>query len=374
MIRHDAFIQKDWEKGGLASIAVWRTRGDGSVDYAIFLVDAYCLGVKECIAESSVTASDVAADIDLQLPEAVRERIHPACAKKLIEGAVAYAQSLGFAPHRDFRKARKVLNGIDAADCPREFTYGLDGKPCYVRGPDDDDERVDRILAILEARCGEDGYDYMDPEVEDDDELDELALREELMDFLNAEPESVPRFYEVSGLITAMSICPTVLTPLKLLDVLWGPQGKQWKSHEEMQEFTNLLMDYWNLVNDLIADALAPDAHPDEVIIDLQAGDFADLVEAEGQVMANASMTLASAEWMRGFLRATTLWPKAWGNALTRTDLAAHWEVVRWWADFSREENLVRLQDATGISPPGRMDIAALALARALRPREPDLF
>ncbi|MBI2511886.1 MAG: YecA family protein [Opitutae bacterium] len=366
MTRHDAFIQKDWEKGGLASLAVWRTRSDGSVDYAIFIVDAYCLGVKDCVTETGVSATDVAADIDVQLPPAIRERIHPACAKKLIEGALAYAQALGFAPHRDFRKARKILNGIDAAACPREFTYGLDGKPCYVRGPEDDDDRVDRILAILEARCGEDGYDYVDPE-EDEDELDDFKTREALMELLDAEPENVPRLYEVSGLIAAMSLCPTVLSPLKLLDVLWGPQGKQWKSHEEMQEFMNLLMSYWNQVNDLILSTIDPDAHPDNNIIDIFSEDFDEFAAEEGEETASRAMTAASIVWARGFLRATELWPEAWGNFLARPDLARHWEVIGWWAHFERKEVREKAIAAAESEPPHTLAAAANALARALR-------
>lgn len=38
-------------------------------------------------------------------------RITPAAARKLVEGAVAYAQSLGFAPVPDFKKASRVLGG-----------------------------------------------------------------------------------------------------------------------------------------------------------------------------------------------------------------------------------------------------------------------
>ena len=97
--------------------------------------------------------------IEERLPVNFRETFDPACAKKLVEGALAYAESLGFAPARDFRKARRVLSGIDASACPLDFTFGRDGKPCYVEGPDDTPERVDRVLAVLNGRFGEDGYE-----------------------------------------------------------------------------------------------------------------------------------------------------------------------------------------------------------------------
>jgi hypothetical protein len=91
---------------------------------------------------------------------------------------------------------------------------------------DDPEERVDRVLAVLTARCGADGFDFEDSDDDDDLETDALTLREDLRDWLDAEAAEVPRFYEVSGMLTAMLICPTVLSPLKVLEVLWGAEGK----------------------------------------------------------------------------------------------------------------------------------------------------
>jgi len=159
--RYDAYIGKDWETHGLAHLVVARIRADHTAELAVFLVDMLCLGVKDAFFDSGIPESELEDALARNLPPE-NERLHPACAKKLVEGAVDYAQSLGFAPARDFRKARKILSGIDAAVCPRDFTFGRDGRPCFVRGPHDDDARVQRVLAILEARCGEDGYDFID--------------------------------------------------------------------------------------------------------------------------------------------------------------------------------------------------------------------
>lgn len=360
MTRHEAYMEKGWEELGLAHLFVSRIREDGSSDFAMFLVDLFCLGVKDAAFEADVSESYLKELVEERLPEDYRERIHPACAKKLIEGAIAYAESLGFTAHHDFRKARKVLNGIDAAACPREFTFGRDGRPCYVRGVDDTEDRVDRICAILEARCGADGFDYEDPGEEEDEHP--LETREELMAWLEAEPESVPRFYQVSGLITAMLICPTVLSPLKIMDVLWGEQGRVWAAKDDAQEFAGLLMAYWNQLNGLVQNALAPNAPPGERILDLWEQDFPE--ELGGIAMAAATM-----EWARGFQLATEFWPAAWGDALTRPDLAPHWEVIGWWADFDRKEN--RDQMIAQAASSRTLNQSVIALARVLRPLSP---
>ncbi len=363
MTRYEACIEKHWEKEGLAHLLVWRVRDNGSADYAVFLVDLFCLGVKDAFSETDVPEADLREFVNERLPEEFREAFHPACAKKLIEGALAYAESFGFAPHRDFRKARKILSGIDASACPREFTFGRAGRPCYIRGPEDSEERVNRVLAILEARCGADGFDFEDPDA--DDEEDILALREEMTDFLDAEPDTVPRFYEVSGLITAMLICPTVLSPLKVFEALWGPGGKPWESAGDAQDFAGLLGRYWNHLGNFIAGAVTPDAHPDEHLIDIWEDDFTEGQEGAGDILA------ANFAWASGFLRATRLWPEAWGDTLARPDLAPHWEIVRWWAGFDERENQDKLVAAVHEEKPRDLGNSVKALTRALRPLGP---
>jgi yecA family protein len=365
MTRYEAYIEKNWEELGLAHLLISRTREDGSTDYAVFLVDLFCLGVKDAFFEAAVSEEALREFVDLRLPDDMRERFHPACAKKLIEGALAYADSLGFTPHRDFRKARKILSGIDASVCPREFTYGRDGRPCYVRGSDDTEERVDRICSILEARCGIEGFDYEDPGEEDDADLeDELIIRNDLLEWLDAEPPDVPRFYEVSGLMTAMLICPTVLSPLKIMEVLWGADGRTWRDKAELQKFTDLLFPYWNGLNDLIQDALTPGAPPGTQILDIWEEDFEE--EADGIEMAAATFA-----WAVGFRRATELWPAAWGGALSRPDLTPHWEVISWWAGFDQQENRDLMIAHAEANPPRTLNKSVLALARALRPTGP---
>ena len=61
----------------------------------------------------------------------------PACLSKIIMGAVEFARSFGFSPHPDFRHAAMLLDGIDPSACPNEFTFGRDGRPLYIQGPNE---------------------------------------------------------------------------------------------------------------------------------------------------------------------------------------------------------------------------------------------
>ncbi len=204
MTRYEAYVGKDWKELGIANVLVARIRPEKGVEFAVFLVDLLCLGVKDATYEEGLTDAEFRRYLDERVGENIREAIHPAFAKKLIDGAIAYAEGLGFLPHRDYRKARKVLSSLDASTCTETFVYGENGIPCYVRGPNDSEERVDRVLAVLEQKCGIGGFKFVDPT--EDDNSDSMP-KEDLMDWLEEEPDEVPRFYEVSGIVTAMR-CP----------------------------------------------------------------------------------------------------------------------------------------------------------------------
>lgn len=359
MTRYEAHIEKNWSQHGLAQLIVARIRENGLADCGAFLVDSYCLGVKEAIFAADLSSAAREDMIAACLPEEQRESIHPACAKKLVEGAVAYAASLGFDPARDFRKARRVLSGLDAALCPTVFTFGRDGRPCYVQGPNDTPERVERVLALLEARCGPDGFNYLLADAADETEEDIQAMRESLMVWLEAEPDSVPRFHYLAGMVAALHVCPGMVPPTKLFGVFWGPEGRVWKDNHEAQNFISLLQTYWNYVGNLMHDAVAPDAHPDDPVLDLWQEDFPEDNAPEYAV--------AAVDWAAGFLRTVELWPEAWAGAAQRADLAPHWEILRVWSDLEAKEARPRIQAAAKGDPLSPLATAVKALFRALR-------
>lgn len=143
--------------GGLASAVVARRRRHRhSATVCVYLVDAYCLGVKNAIGPdemkdqalrrltdhvfSGYQAPPVPAPIEL-----VRD---------LVLGAVEYAHGLGFAPHPDFEQARAHLGPWTG---PSAIAFGCDGKPTYVEGPHDDPSHV---LRTLRRAVGRNGFGY----------------------------------------------------------------------------------------------------------------------------------------------------------------------------------------------------------------------
>jgi len=146
---------------GVGSVWLSRQLPDGRYAFAGIVVDVFCLGVKNALYNIMEEAEYRAAWTRVQATsEEALERQEPACARKLVEGAVAYAKDLGFKPHPDYRIARLIFGDIDTADCPIEFTFGWQGKPLYTNGPNENAAMQRRIVNQLARRCGPGGYEY----------------------------------------------------------------------------------------------------------------------------------------------------------------------------------------------------------------------
>jgi hypothetical protein len=375
MTRYEAFIQRDWQDGGIANLIVARIQESGRTSIGFFLLDIWCLGVKDAFLIDDTVEAGFRELLSERLPEDFRERIHPACAKKLIEGAHDYAEALGFAPARDYRKARRVLTGINAAGCPETFTYGREGRPFYFQGPHDDPERTERVITVLSTRLGPDGFGFQPySEADEDAAFDEAGeffeCRENLLDFFADRGGLDLNFYTFSGLIAALQVCPQLIKPLSLIDLITGPDHPDWENRQEFQAFLDDVMTYWNYFADTYGSLLETDFDEEvDYPIDVVASDFIAVPDDELHALFSESVT----DWCRGFLRATRQWPEAWGNALERPDLAPHWARLHACADPANTE-ILRVEPATSLTPPAvstALNLAIVALIRALRPQPP---
>jgi hypothetical protein len=161
-ILHSCVGATIWQ-AGIGHVLVSRQLGDGRIAFAAFLVDVYCLGVKDAFAN---IAPRPRYERDLYDKLGRRDPLRPLkpeCARKLVEGAVAYARDLGFPPHPDYRLARLLFGDICAEACSERYVFGKDGKPLFCAGPYDGAARCQEILDTLHARLGPKGYHFIVP-------------------------------------------------------------------------------------------------------------------------------------------------------------------------------------------------------------------
>jgi hypothetical protein len=124
----------DLGREGLVTVLVAAERGGSKVSVCGYLVDVYCLGVKDALGPHGLDRR--------KLPEFVHQYFRtsdepplaaPAdLARHLVFGAVAYARELGFEPHPDFAAA---AGHLEPWMSPSAISFGRDGKPfsCRVR-------------------------------------------------------------------------------------------------------------------------------------------------------------------------------------------------------------------------------------------------
>lgn len=128
-------------------------RGFGA---SMFLLDEYCLGVKD---------AKVRRDIQLSaIEEYMKDRgariVSPSYALKKILTLIAWAREIGFEPNANTFLAMEIFRGVDPDACPETFAFGRpeDGKPMYISGPYDGPERIRAILATLQRLGPENHY------------------------------------------------------------------------------------------------------------------------------------------------------------------------------------------------------------------------
>jgi hypothetical protein len=158
-----AWIYEDLWTEGLGTVLLSRELPNGLVAVAVFLVDRYCLGVKNALAGIvSRSAYQTRFVHDMRSAFPVRD-VSPATVRKLVEQTVAYASGLGLHPHADHHKAKLLLGDIDPSECKEEFEFGKDGKPMFIAGPNDTPACCRQIMATLTNNCGPDGFGYFIP-------------------------------------------------------------------------------------------------------------------------------------------------------------------------------------------------------------------
>lgn len=164
---------------GLGWLCLSRVLPNGSVAYAVFLVDRYCLGVKNAMADIT-SRFDYDTRVVRKMHGTFRSKqLYPACARKLVEEAIAYARALGLHPHADYDQAKLLFGTIDASECTDTFEFGKDGKPFFIAGPKDTPERCQKVLQTLLESCGVEGFHYLVPLTDPSRVLPEALRRAE---------------------------------------------------------------------------------------------------------------------------------------------------------------------------------------------------
>lgn len=160
---HECFVNPSVRDLGMGEVLISRRGPAGEMAYSLFLIDRYCLGVKDCFGRVGSGANY------RRLVDSIAESGHkwahidPASARKLVEDVVAYSESIGLKPHSSYRAARMIFGDIDPSTAKVTYEMGRDGKPCFIAGPMNSTVDCNRIIARLTESCGADGFHFTMP-------------------------------------------------------------------------------------------------------------------------------------------------------------------------------------------------------------------
>ena len=156
----EALVPANLFEVGIGNLFFSRPLPGGRVAVGCFLLDVFCLGVKNALM-STMPRDEYARRRRNWSTAETLQPVSAACFRKLVEGGVAYARDLGFSPHRDYAEASQVFGEVETTACPTRFEYGHEGKPFYVSGPHETARQVEAIVEQLEQRKGAGNYHYL---------------------------------------------------------------------------------------------------------------------------------------------------------------------------------------------------------------------
>jgi hypothetical protein len=144
------------EASGLVLVLVSREDRNRQVSVCGFLLDVYCLGVKNAVGPRRMRRDELGAYTAAYFSawDGSARPIPIDLARHLVFGSADYARALGFSPHADFARAARQLEPWDG---PSDIRFGCDGVPFYTEGPYDDAEQV---LSTLESTVGTGNFHY----------------------------------------------------------------------------------------------------------------------------------------------------------------------------------------------------------------------
>ncbi len=197
---YKCYMPQEGSAHGMSEVVVSRKRPNGKILFGVYLIDTYCLGVKDVMYHYDYDVEDFE-----ELVEKVFSHFdgYVECpyndAHNFIYSAIEFAGEAGLNPARDFDVVGEYILEEDTEDIPlKHYPMGHDGKYLLIEGPTHAERKYVKMLkerlgdnfqyvvSVGAHDCVASGeYDYDDPddyEYEDEDEAYDDDEPKEAMD------------------------------------------------------------------------------------------------------------------------------------------------------------------------------------------------
>jgi hypothetical protein len=173
---YECLVRSDWQETKMTTVTVARNHTNGNITVCSYLVDLFCLGVKDSMYLFNVPVPKYEEFKERVNGEMEMTEVDYTLAHNIVYAGVEFAEEFGFKPHKDYESVTKYMLEEDTEDIELiEIECGNDGKPLYMRGPFEDDAKARRIIAQLEKNAGPGKYDFVDVSEDWDDDDDDFG-------------------------------------------------------------------------------------------------------------------------------------------------------------------------------------------------------
>jgi len=156
---YECLINPSWKEKGLANILISRHQPDGNIVFGTYLVDLFCLGLKDTFCNVNFTLSRYEKELKTRIYQDEKPiDCQISLAHHIIYGAIKYASKLDFKPQKDFKMSKYILEGQNEIKESVSIEFGKDGKPFFISGPNDD---VELIIKKLERNVGKGNFGFI---------------------------------------------------------------------------------------------------------------------------------------------------------------------------------------------------------------------
>ncbi|WP_219461794.1 helix-turn-helix domain-containing protein [Nonomuraea rhizosphaerae] len=143
------------ELAGQVCVLVARKHGWDRLSVCGYLADVYCMGVKDLIGPDVIDDRQLSRFREYFFSDYAGWQEAPIeLARHLVHGSVDHARGLGLEPYEMFESASHLLG--EWTPGTSAITFGREGRPYYVPGPNDESAKV---IRKMEAAVGASGFD-----------------------------------------------------------------------------------------------------------------------------------------------------------------------------------------------------------------------
>lgn len=218
---HKCMVNEDWEENMMTNVIISRKHSNGNFTTCLYLVDLYCLGVKDTHYAFNIDKEEHSLLLEQAQNGVNMIEIDYNLAHNIIYAGYEFALDCGIKPHKDFEKTTKYMLEKDDENVPLiDIDCGNNGKPHYFQSEFENGTFTSKIIKTLEQNVGKGNFSvtlsnevvevenneaFDEPENLEDSDLNIEEIAHEFIDYFNQEELSKDDEFKFSACLNILT-------------------------------------------------------------------------------------------------------------------------------------------------------------------------